>query len=80
MPSSPRAKSGRDDWDARSCYSVTSEYPEEDDEKSVTTAHSRKEDQMSNVSNLDTLSFYSDPILTPYELTVMGDRDLPKRQ
>lgn len=65
---------GRDE-DVRSVYSATSEYPFDDCASVASTCRTQYLDETrSNVSNVDTLSFYADPILTPYELTLMGEQ------
>lgn len=70
-----------DDWDARSVYSVatTAHGAREDDMVSVVSTASRytpfpqDADIESLVSNVDTLSFYNEPILSPYELTTIAE-------
>lgn len=70
--------SNRDDWDVKSCYSVNSEFPDEEfSYQPSLAALNREDDVKSNVSNVDTLSFHSDPILTPHELILMGDGKIP---
>ncbi|KAL2918972.1 hypothetical protein HK105_201242 [Polyrhizophydium stewartii] len=60
------------DDDARSVYSAAdSEYYDNDDDNDDAVSVASGVSFAS--SRVDTLSFYSDPVLTPYELTVMGD-------
>ncbi|KAI8911121.1 translation initiation factor eIF3 subunit 135-domain-containing protein, partial [Gorgonomyces haynaldii] len=81
----PRQATQSENWDTRSVYSVATEYQHDDDCVSVVsgmtrmTTNTRYEDDVkSAVSNVDTLSFYADPILTPYELSLMGDTQKDK--
>ncbi|KAJ3261190.1 hypothetical protein HK103_006499 [Boothiomyces macroporosus] len=73
----------RYDDDARSVYSVASQGNEEDDTMSVISASSRamscisldRDADSTRSSNVDTLSFCSEPVLTPMELTLMGSEN-----
>ncbi|KAJ3365891.1 hypothetical protein HDU91_002046 [Kappamyces sp. JEL0680] len=80
----PYAKSRRDDSDARSVYSVATHGADEDDTMSVVSASSRgtmaMREDASVGSNLETLSFSSEPVLTPYELSVLGQEHLPDEE
>jgi hypothetical protein len=71
-----------DDSDARSIYSVASQ--NDDDETmsvisgvSNATSNYEREERHSIVSStVDTLSFCSEPVLTPYELNMLGSENL----
>ncbi|KAI8895724.1 translation initiation factor eIF3 subunit 135-domain-containing protein [Globomyces pollinis-pini] len=73
-----RAKRPIDD-DARSVYSVASQGDEEDmmsvvsgTTRTASTFALEKEEGSTVSSTVETLSFCSEPVLTPYELTLMG--------
>jgi hypothetical protein len=75
-----RPKSRFDDSDARSVYSVATN--DDEDTMSVVSGTSRvssvldRDERQSTVStNVDTLSFCSEPVLTPYELTMLGNEE-----
>jgi hypothetical protein len=74
-----RQKVLKDDWDTKSCYSVNSEYPDDDASNISSIVHRLQvtsEYEASIVSNMDTLSFHTDPILTPQDLLDMGEGSL----